>query len=129
MWNITVLCRAILFATLFVGYITLFAIGCSEDPQHRDHTPNKDRYLDFDEIDLVRYNSLLQIILDDIKQDCFGTQKNEDQTKSLVLGFLLVNGMITFTEMYPASRKDLFMNRISKLYDQMRPVLESEELK
>lgn len=129
MWNITVLCRAILFIPLFVGYITLCVIGCSGKSHAKTHVPRQDWYLDFEGIDLVRYDSLLQLILDDIKQDCFKANKNEDQTKSLVLGFLLVNGMITFTEIYPTSRKDLFIHRISKLYDQMRPILESEEIK
>ena len=125
MWNITVLCRAILFIPLFIGYITLCVIGCSGKPQAKYHVQKQDWYLDFEGIDLVRYDSLLQLILDDIKQDCFQTKKSEDQTKSLVLGFLLVNGMITFAEIYPASRKDLFMHKISKLYDQIQPILDN----
>lgn len=129
MWNITVLCRTILFISMFVGYITLCVIGCSGKSQAKDYTTRKDWYLDFEDIDLVRYNSLLQVILDDIKQDCFEAKKSEDQTKSLVLGFLLGNGMILFKEMHPNSRKDAFMHRIGKLYDQIRPVLETEETK
>lgn len=129
MWNITVLCRAILFIPLFIGYITLCVIGCSGKSHAKTHVPRQEWYLDFEGIDLVRYNSLLQVILDDIKQDCFEAKKSEDQTKSLVLGFLLGNGMILFKEMHPNSRKDAFMHRIGKLYDQMRPILESEDTK
>ena len=131
MWNIRNLCRFILFSPLLVTLIFLFIDGCSTIPRQKTYAVRGERYMksEFGEIDLVRYNSLLQVLMDDIKKDASEMGFDEYRAKNLAFSWLTMNLFFTHQELFPGCSKEFFTTTLGEFYDMAKPYLENEETK
>ena len=125
MWNVGTICRIMLFAPIVIGFMVIHRISSYE--LFEAEIPKEKWYMDFRDVDLARYNALLQIIINDIKEDCVQLKRTDQQTKSLVIGFLIANSMIEFKEMFTNSDKAMFLRTSSDIYDQMKEILQDDE--
>lgn len=126
MWNVGTICKIMLFAPIVIGFMAIHRISGYEF--FEAEIPKEKWYMDFRDVDLARYNVLLQIIINDIKEDCVKLKRTEEQTKSLIIGFLIANSMIEFKEIFSNSDKAMFLRTSSDIYDQMKQMLQDEEI-
>lgn len=85
--------------------------------------------MDFQDIDLVKYNSLLQMLLMNIKRDCIARDKKDFEAEFVGLYWLMTNALATYRSMFPKSTKESFLLSMGELYEGMKPYLDNEEIK
>ena len=84
---------------------------------------------EFGKIDIVRYNSLLQVLMDDIKKDASEMGFDEYRAKNLAFSWLTMNLFFTHQELFPGCSKEFFTTTLGEFYDMAKPYLDNEETK
>ena len=82
--------------------------------------------MDFNDVDLVRYNSLLQVILDDIRKECKDAGRDDEEADFLAMSFLWTNAIFVHQELFPGSSRVFFIETLSDFYDRVKPLMQEE---
>ena len=120
------MCRFILFAPMVAGYILICVHGCHKVERTKIEAPKGRWNVDFNDVDLVRYNSLLQVILDDIRKECKDVGRNDEEADFLAMSFLWTNAIFVHQELFPGSSRTFFIETLADFYDRVKPLMDEE---
>lgn len=84
---------------------------------------------EMDRLGILKYEILLKVIIDGIKR--YNMDKGHDVIKSsmMTMIFLWTNSILAYNEIFQIPDKELFMNTVSALYDEIVPTIGKEYMK
>lgn len=87
------------------------------------------RSVDFKGVDLIRYDALLRVLLDNIRKDRMALGQEEYKADFDSLHWLMASLVIAYRDHFPNATKQVFLSCMDEVYEGMEPYLDNEEVK